>query len=273
MIYDFNLESEWKQELKRRKAGCLNGRLAFCIWIGRFMRKMRWFGVGGTAVTLLFFIITSLAQAQGTPTPTVDRLAAPPTVLAPNQADEGAQLFWLYCQPCHGDKGQGLTDEWRAQFPEEDQYCWGSGCHGAHGKDQPEFGFIIPTVVPPVTGEDSLPLYQNMGQFFYYIRERMPLELPGRLTDEEYLAITAHIAREHGIWDGVPLTKENVVQYRLRPTAETTPEAPQLAEDNSGQTSAASSAPLLVLGGIGVLVIAMGGIGLWRRQGQRGNSV
>lgn len=44
-------------------------------------------------------------------TPTIDRLLAPPTVPAPNQADEGAQLYWLHCQPCHGDQGQGLTDE------------------------------------------------------------------------------------------------------------------------------------------------------------------
>ena len=79
------------------------------------MRKLRWLGVGVTAVIIL--TLSSLALAQGTPTPTVDRLAAPPTVPAPNQADEGAQLYWLYCQPCHGDQGQGLTDEWRAQFP------------------------------------------------------------------------------------------------------------------------------------------------------------
>ena len=47
-------------------------------------------------------------------TPTVDRLAAPPTAASPNQADTGAQLYWLHCQPCHGDRAQGLTDEWRA---------------------------------------------------------------------------------------------------------------------------------------------------------------
>src|SRR5688572_23546779 len=56
-------------------------------------------------------------------TPTIDRLAAPPTVENPNQADEGAQLYWLHCLPCHGDQGQGLTDEWRAQYPPEDQNC------------------------------------------------------------------------------------------------------------------------------------------------------
>ncbi len=228
------------------------------------MGKLRWLGVMVTAVSLL--IISSFALAQGpSPTPTVDRLAAPPTVPSPTQADEGAQLYWLYCQPCHGDKGQGLTDEWRAQFPKEEQNCWKSGCHGTHGKDRPEHGFIIPTLAPPLTTDDSLPLYQNMGQFFYYVRETMPLELPGRLTDEEYLAITAHIAREHGIWDGTPLTKENVVQLRLRPTTTEALETPQ-PTDHSGNTAPFSSTPLLVLGGVGVLFLAAGGAWLWHRQ-------
>jgi cytochrome c len=212
-----------------------------------------------------------MALAQGTPTPTPDRLAAPPTVPSPNQADEGAQLYWLYCQPCHGDKGQGLTDEWRAQFPEEDQYCWGSGCHGTHGKDKPEFGFVLPTAVPPLTTEDSLPQYQNMAQFYYYIRQTMPLEMPGRLTKEEYLAITAHIAREHGIWDGITLTEENVSLVKLRPAAKEppasqTPLAPQTMDDDLSKPAGIFSSPLLALGGVVFFMLATGGIWLWRRQ-------
>ena len=118
-----------------------------------------------------------------------------------------------------------------------------------------------------------------MGQFFYYVRERMPLELPGRLTDEEYLAITAHIAREHNIWDGTPLTEENVQQVRLRPAVEglaaetpqaekplTTPEAINNDTIPNAGSEAKASSSLLAFGGVGVMVLAAGGIWLWRRQ-------
>jgi cytochrome c len=146
--------------------------------------------------------------------PTIDRLAAPPTVYPPTQADDGEQLFWLYCQPCHGDKGQGLTDEWREQYPEEHQYCWGRGCHAETPYVE---GFTLPKVVPAVIGEGTLSGYATMGQVFTYMRVTMPLEYPGKLADEEYLAISAFLARAHGAWDGSPLTIDNVAQIRLRP--------------------------------------------------------
>lgn len=129
-------------------------------------------------------------------TPTIDRLAAPPTVVNPGQADEGAQLYWLHCQPCHGDQGQGLTDEWRAQYPPEDQNCWNSGCHG----DRPyESGFTLPTAVPPVAGDDSLRQFGTAGQLYIYIQSVMPYQDPGNLTEEEYLAVTAFLLRQHGV--------------------------------------------------------------------------
>jgi mono/diheme cytochrome c family protein len=147
-------------------------------------------------------------------TPTIDRLAAPPTVYPPTQADDGAQLFWLYCQPCHGDKGQGLTDEWREQYPEDHQNCWLGGCHG---KSPYPNGFALPTAVPAVIGEGSLYRYATMGQVFNFIRAKMPFEHPGVLTDDEYLAITAFLARSHDAWDGTRLTLNNVEQVRLQP--------------------------------------------------------
>lgn len=179
--------------------------------------RTRWLYRGTAVSLLLFFIITSLTHAQGTPTPTIDRLAAPPTVPSPTQADEGAQLFWLHCQPCHGDQGQGLTDEWRGQFPEEEQNCWQSGCHGEHGKDPPPTGFKIPTAVPPVIGDGSLGNFQTVQQLFYLIRTAMPYENPGGLKEDEYLAITAFIARAHGVGDGTPLNAANIAQFRFRP--------------------------------------------------------
>ena len=145
-------------------------------------------------------------------TPTPDRLAAPPTVPSPNQADEGAQLYWLHCQPCHGDRGQGLTDEWRAQYPPEDQNCWESGCHGQRPYDQ---GFILPTAVPAVIGDTVLQKFQTMDEVYRYVSVAMPYFFPGDLTQAEYLAIVAHLARENGLWDGQTLTTDTMLNYPL----------------------------------------------------------
>ena len=152
--------------------------------------------------------------------PKPDRLAPPPTVENPTQADEGAQVYWLNCQPCHGDAGQGLTDEWRAQYPEDHQNCWTSGCHG----ERPyENGFTLPTYVPPVTGQDSLEKFEHMGIVLSYVSAAMPYNAPGSLSEEDYLAIAAFLAREHGVWDGKPVRSESASALRLRPAAHPTP--------------------------------------------------
>ncbi len=133
------------------------------------------------------------AAAQHTGTP--DRLAAPPTVENPSQADEGAQLFWLHCQPCHGDVGQGLTEDWRAQYPPEDQNCWASGCHG---RSPYENGFTLPTAVPPVIGAGSLGRFGTAADLHAFISQAMPYQDPASLAPAEYWALTAYLARAHG---------------------------------------------------------------------------
>jgi mono/diheme cytochrome c family protein len=214
------------------------------------------------------------------PTSTIDRLAAPPTVSSPTQADEGAYLYWLNCQPCHGDQGQGLTDEWRMQYPEEEQNCWRSGCHG---KSPYEEGFTIPTVVPAVIGDGSLGRFATMGNVYEYMRVAMPFSYPGSLTEAEYLAITAYLARAHGMWDGRPLDAARAHELRLQPLGTATVEpSDELANQTGGltptpdlvltpvtPTAAAEHTPelnwplaliiiLLFIGGIG-------GVGLWLR--------
>jgi cytochrome c len=191
-----------------------------------------------------------------TPTPTVDRLAAPPTVENPGQADEGAQLYWLNCQPCHGDRGQGLTDEWRAQYPPEDQNCWGRGCHG----ERPyENGFTLPQQVPAVIGEGSLTRFQTAGQLYDFVRAAMPYQAPGSLSDEEYLAITAFLARAQGMENGRSLRADTVAEVPLRPQSEATPDPHREAE---ASPVAAGQLWLLVL----ILPIVAGGLWLWRHS-------
>lgn len=229
--------------------------------------KLFWSRCGVTAVVLLLLSLTRPLSAQTTPTP--DRLAAPPTVAAPTMADEGAQLYWLHCQPCHGDRGQGLTDapddDWRAQYPPEDQYCWNSGCHG----ERPyEDGFTLPPTIPAVIGAGSLANYATMSQVYIFMRAAMPRQVPGSLTDAEYLAIATFLARARGLSDGVALTEADLSTIVLNPAyMEVTPET-------STETAVPSPAPTptpannglgWLTGGLVILILAFGGV-LWLRH-------
>ena len=218
-------------------------------------------------------------------TPTMDRLAPPPTVPAPNQADEGAQLYWLHCQPCHGDVGQGLTDDWRAQYPPEDQYCWNSGCHGPQPYHQ---DFALPTAVPAIIGEGALTKFPTLDSVYRYVSVAMPYFFPGDLTQEEYLAILAHLARANGLWDGRPLTVDSLSQYaipgaiagaptptlpavaRVTPALVVAPSAvptsAALATGQPARTGGMGAAGRLVLFGGVFVLLALGGFVLWLRR-------
>lgn len=237
------------------------------------MRQL--FLAGTTAVCLLtcLFITNKPTQAQTaapTASPTPDRLAAPPTVPAPTQADDGAQLYWLHCQPCHGDQGQGLTDapndDWRAQYPEEDQFCWNSGCHGARPYEE---GFTLPQEVPAVIGGDSLSKFGTAEAVYTYIRAAMPFQAPATLADEEYLAIVAFLARAHNAWDGEPITAVSAPTLILNTPAPvvTVPIATPLATAVPQSTAVSTqSANYWWLAGILLLfVLTVGGV-IWRKQ-------
>ncbi len=154
----------------------------------------------GLALLLAALIIqegTALpVSPQVTPMPTIDRLAEPTLPAAPSQADYGAQLYWLYCLPCHGDKGQGLTDEFRETYPPEDNNCWGRGCHG---RNPYEGGFTLPPTVPRLIGAGALTKFSTVAVLNGYIRGAMPFEDPGVLTEDEYWQVTAFLLRENGI--------------------------------------------------------------------------
>lgn len=234
----------------------------------RILHKGLWWLVVFTAVAL-FFLSVSLTNAQTNQpepvaTPTVDRLAAPPTVPSPTQADDGAQLFWLHCQPCHGDKGQGFSDapddDWRAQYPMEDQFCWNSGCHGPRPYEN---GFTIPRKVPAVLGENTLTRFATMEEVYTYISVNMPHQWPGILEDEEYMAITAFFAREHGVWQGQQLTKDELANLRLRPlpTPAPSPTPPPAAPEPEN-----ASLSWAWFAGMGTLLILLLGGFVWRLQ-------
>jgi len=191
-------------------------------------------------------------ELQTTPAPTQDRLAEPTLPPSPSQADHGSQVYWLSCLPCHGDKGQGLTDEFRKTYPPEEEYCWESGCHGANPY---ESGFTIPKFIPGVIGPETISKFSDAAQLNSYIRVTMPFWQPGSLTEEEAWRVTAFIMRENGLWDGIgELDVSNAGEVKIprgTPTPIVTPEQVPVEEGSVG-----SSWPV-ILGVLSILVIIL----------------
>ncbi|MCC7358244.1 MAG: c-type cytochrome [Anaerolineales bacterium] len=217
---------------------------------------------------------TAAAAPAATRTPvmlqTPDRLKAPPTVEHPSQADTGAQVFWLNCQPCHGDQGQGLTDEWRAQYPPEDQNCWESRCHGDRPYDD---GFTLPHVVPAVIGPGSLSRFASAADLHTFISAAMPFQAPGSLSADEYWALTAFLLRAHAVATPNPplASAEQAALIGLHgpvtppaPTPTPTPPAPPLWQRPGG--------PWLWLAGLGAALVAAAALLRWARGRAHGSA-
>lgn len=183
---------------------------------------------------------------QGTPTP--DRLAQPTLPASPSQADKGAQVYWLSCLPCHGDYGQGLTDEFRSVYPPEDRNCWNSGCHGKRPYDN---GFTLPTSIPAVIGPGALQKFSNAAVLRAYIFAAMPYWKPGLLTEEESWQVTAFILRESGLYSA----RDEINASNADQILVAAPEAVSVPE--SGPVSPASSWVWITAAGTGVLAFIL----------------
>jgi len=153
---------------------------------------------------------TATPLPQPTPTFDIKRLEKPNVEEeTPTQLDAGALKYWGVCMACHGDVGQGLTEEWKDAFGEEDRNCWQSGCHGP---DHPPQGFLIPKekVIPAVAITGSLTRFKNAQELHDYILASMPWWDPGQLTDEEAWQVTAYILDMHAVLpDDFVLTETN----------------------------------------------------------------
>jgi cytochrome c len=186
--------------------------------------------------------------------PTPDRLAEPTLPPTPSQADYGAQVYWLSCLPCHGDRGQGLTDEFRAAYPPEEQYCWERGCHG---ENPYESGFTLPKTIPAVIAPQALSKFSDAAQLQAYIRAAMPFWKPGSLTDEDAWRVTAYLLRGNGLWDGAgELNASNAAAIRIlrqTPTLPPTPQQAQVEERSAVTSEAALLVGLVTL--LGILLV------------------
>jgi mono/diheme cytochrome c family protein len=129
-----------------------------------------------------------------TPTSTLDRLATPVMPASPTSIDIGRMVYYINCMPCHGDKGQGLTDEWRAVWVEDHQDCWARGCHGGRRDDE---GFPLSRTVPPVIGT-GLARFQTVDALVDFLHQTQPPQHPGRLTNDDYQAVALFLLHENG---------------------------------------------------------------------------
>jgi hypothetical protein len=188
------------------------------------------------------FSETAYAQDAPSPTPTYDPLAEPFLPENPNEFELGRNWYWHNCMTCHGDVGQGLTDEFRAIWPEDHQNCWAHGCHGGHNDDE---GFPIPTIVPALVNEEKLAQFSSQGAFFEFLKSTHPPQDPGCLEDEQYQAIVKYVFNMNDRPLDVPTPEPTVIST---PASTSTPEIVSEKETSSQPT-------LLFLVGAGIMLI------------------
>ncbi len=115
-----------------------------------------------------------------------DIFKEPPLPENPTQIEMGAYEYFYHCMPCHGDHGQGLTDEFRQQWVTDHRNCWAPGCHGGRVGDE---GFPIPREVPDLLRLERYPTPQTL---VHYLQTTHPPQRPGALEESQYWAVTAY---------------------------------------------------------------------------------
>lgn len=181
------------------------------MWTGRRSLGCLLSGIGGVALVLALVALSSAPTAAHQLQPELtqspaERLAEPTLPANPSPADRGAQDYWLRCMACHGDRGQGLTDEFRHLYPPDHQNCWTSGCHG----DRPyEGGFTLPDRIPPVIGPQALTRFDDAQTLSQYVRGAMPWHDPGSLSSQEHDRIIAFLLDENDMEAGEALFEQD----------------------------------------------------------------
>lgn len=131
---------------------------------------------------------------------------------APRQADYGALDYYLICMACHGDRGQGLTVEWRMAWG-DDYNCWKSKCHAAN---HPPEGFDLPRTIPAVFGAGTLMTYKTAADLDTKVLQTMPWWNPGSLSEDQAWNLTAHLLSVRGeLPDGLELNGSTAGIIRL----------------------------------------------------------
>lgn len=210
------------------------------------------FSITGIVIYLsLFSLQTQPAFAQDpAPTPTYDPLAQPELPPDPTDLEMGRYLFWRHCMPCHGDVGQGLTDEFRVLW-EEHANCWDRGCHGGKRDDE---GFPIPTIVPPIVTADHLWQFTSEAELFAYLKATHPPQYPGHLENEEYhdIALILFQMNDRPL-DEIIAVSPTATSVASIPS-QTSPSSPMQSADN---TQPAAVVMIAVLGIAFLIIVAI----------------
>jgi len=141
------------------------------------------------------FQIPIARQGLSSSTPTYDPFVETPLPPNPTELELGQNLYWHWCMPCHGDKGQGLTDEFRGAWEPDHQNCWARGCHAGHREDE---GFPIPTTVPSLVDDSHLAQFPSLKSLSDFLQATHPPQSPGVLKSEEYRAIALFVFARNG---------------------------------------------------------------------------
>lgn len=178
-------------------------------------------------------------QVYVSPSPTYDPLVEPPLPENPTEFELGRNLYWHWCMTCHGDRGQGLTDEFRAIWEPEHQDCWESGCHAGRPGDG---GFPIPTVVPALVDETHLAQFASVQELSNFLKATHPPQSPGILRSGEYHAIALFVLTMNGR-PGIDIPSTTPI---AKPTLTSVPSQDSIAKTTSEPVNAIISLMVLV---------------------------
>jgi mono/diheme cytochrome c family protein len=126
---------------------------------------------------------------------------------------QGQELYALNCAVCHGRTGGGLAEA-KLAFPPDHRNC--TRCHRPTNRvvqpltqpfeDNNMFSLGDPPALHPVPGAGPvLAGVADPSALLAYVSATMPRYDPGRMTPEEYTAITAHLLALNGRTDEIAM--------------------------------------------------------------------
>jgi hypothetical protein len=174
-------------------------------------------------LSLITFLLKHESPALAksiSPTPTYDPFLQPPLPPNPTGYELGRYLYWRHCMPCHGDRGQGLTDQFRGMWVEDHQNCWARGCHSGKYADD---SFYVPTIVPALVNTDHLARFPSQEDLLDYLETTHPPQDPGFLEEGEYHALAFFV---------FAMNNRLSADSTPTPTITTTPSLPPPSQEN-----------------------------------------